>query len=68
MVAWGEAMVKGGLDKPAGPYRSGELRAGLPTDAQTAQERLLHTQENIQNTLGLFPPSDFAFRMKNFGS
>ena len=68
MVAWGETMVKGGSDKPAGPYRSGELQAGLATNAQTAQKRLLHTQDNLQNTLGLSPPNDFAFRFKNFGS
>ena len=68
MVAWGETMVKGGSDKPAGPDRSYELPASLPVDARTAQEKLLHTQETLENTLGLSSPKDCAFRSKNFSS
>lgn len=68
MVAWGETMVKGGPDKPAGPYRSSELPASLPVDVRSAQEKLLHTQETLENSLGLSSSKDFAFRFKNFGS
>ncbi len=68
MVAWGETMVKGRSAETIASYRSCELMASLPSEAQTAHEKLLRTQETIETSLGLSSPSNFASRFKNFGS
>ncbi len=68
MVAWGETMVKGRSAEAIPLYRRGDLQASLPVDAKTAHEKLLQTQDTIGTTLGLASPSDFATRLKNFGS
>ena len=68
MVAWGETLVKGSSDKGSGYHRGGDLVAGLPAELQTAQERLVQTQDTIERTLGLSSPKNFASRFKNFDS
>ncbi len=68
MVAWGETLVKGSSDKSSGHHRGGDSVAGLPAELQTAQERLMQTQDTIERSLGLSLPKDFASRFKNFDS
>lgn len=68
MVAWGENMVKGASHKDAAGYSSGDLLESLPSGSQSAQERLMQTQETLVTSLGLSAPEDFASRFKNFDS
>ncbi|CAK0746899.1 hypothetical protein CVIRNUC_001726 [Coccomyxa viridis] len=72
MVAWGETMVKGAapVSRPSdlGTAAAGDLLADLPSRTESAQEKLMQTQNLISASLALSSSDQFASRFKNFDS
>ena len=72
MVAWGETMVKGAapVRRPSdlGTAAAGDLLADLPSRTESAQEKLMQTQNLISASLALSSSDQIASRFKNFDS
>ena len=72
MVAWGETMVKGAapVSRPSDleTAAAGNLLANLPSRTESAQEKLMQTQNLISASLALSSSDQIASRFKNFDS